>query len=679
MKKRVVENIGNSNPSRTVVRTWHHLWLTLGVIAAAVTALIDAVLLQRKFNFFTGGFLSVNHLTGAVDTIVFITTSLVADIGVIVPIIALVLWLCSLIRLNLKASVLTALVAAIGPVMAVNFISYRILEYMGDVFDLSLVFELAGQNLTEVLTVASAHLVMPLSILLGALGLLILLIRVANRYWKKPLPPTLSVVRLGLQSGVIFLVALLVTCGIAINSELMDYGLKRKPSAKLFFTIGESFSDIDRDGYGLLRRPRDPAPFNSQIFPYAVEIPGNGIDENGVAGDLPVGKVPYLDDSISVTRWKSRPNIILIVLESFRADLIGMTYDRKPITPVLNRLAREGISTEFAFAHGGYTVPARYHIFSGRLLTVRGGTTLIDDFRANGYEVAYFSAQDMSFGRDIFNIGFDHADVSYDARVEPHRRYTDFSTAGSIMLPYTVMVEQVTNFLASRHSDKPLFLYVNLQDAHFPYHHRYIRPLLNKTALPRAEISPDRASDLWSTYVNTAVNVDFAVGEIFEAAKRFLGDPSPGIIVLADHGESLYDDGFLGHGFTINDQQTRIPLIVANLPIILEQPSGQIQLRGAINRALEREAGESLPLILKENPTATVFQYLGNLRRPSQIALRGTRGRIIYDFRTDRVRISGNLWRHPNELTDEEFSAFQGMVNLWERMIIAVRVAQAEE
>lgn len=679
MKKRVVENIGNSNPSRTVVSTWQRLWLTLSVIAAVVVTLVDAVLLQRKFNFFTGGFLSVHYLKGPADTAVFIATSLIADVGVMVPIVVLTLWLCSLIRLNLKASILTALVAAIGPIIAVNVISYQILNYVGDVFDLPLAFELAGQSLTEVLTVASAHLVMPLALLLGAFGLLFVLIRVANGYWNMRLPQVPSIVRLSLQSGAIFLIALLVTCGVVASSELMDYGLRRKPSAKLFSIIGESLSDIDRDGYGLLRRPRDPSPFNSQIFPYAVEIPGNGIDENGVAGDLLADKVPYMDNSISVTRWKSRPNIILIVLETFRADLIGMLYEGKPITPVLNQLASEGISAELAFAHIGYTAPSRYHIFSGRLATGHGGTTLIDDFKANGYEVAYFSAQDVSFGGDIFDIGFDRADVSYDARVEQHRRYTDFTSAGSIALPFNVMVEQVTNFLASRDAHRPLFLYVNLQDAHFPYHHRYIRQLLNRTALSRAEISPDRSADLWSTYVNTAVNVDFAVGEILEAAKRFLGDPSPGIIVLADHGESLYDDGFLGHGFAINDQQTRIPLIVANLPIILEQPFGQVQLRGALNRALEHKAGESRSPVLKENPTATVFQYLGNLRQPSQIALRGTRGRIIYDFRTDRVRIFDNSWRHPNELTEEEFSAFQGLVNLWERMIIAVHAAQAEE
>lgn len=666
----------HENRPRAVMYTWRRLYLTVALIAAVVVNFVDAILLQRKLNFFTGGFLSIYHLKGFSDIVIFVITSFIADLGITIPITALTLWLCSKVRLNMKASMVAAFAAAIGPIVVADFMSYQILDYAGNVFDLALAFEIAGRSLSEVFAIASAHLFIPLSLLLSSLFVLFLVIWGANGYCQMPLQQSPGFVRLGLEGVAIFLTALFVTSISVVNSETLYNGLRRKPSSRVFSIIGQTLTDFDRDGYGLLSRPRDPVPFNSHIFPYATEIPGNGIDENGVAGDLPSNAVTNLD-SPRFTLWKSHPAVILIVLESFRADLIGRTYEKKQITPVLNGLSHEGISAQLSFAHIGYTAPSRYHLFSGGLMPGSNRITLIDDFKANGYEVAYFSAEDESFGGELFNIGFNRADVSYDARVEPHRRYTTFSSAGSIALPYNVIVEKVSKFLANRHSDRPLFLYVNLQDAHFPYHHRGIRPLLNQGALSRSEISPDRADKLWATYVNTAANVDAAVGEMLDAAKHYLKNHKPGIIVTADHGESLYDDSFLGHGFALNDIQTRVPLIIVNLPMVVEQPFGKSQMRHALNLALE-QAGENSSPVLRENPMAQIFQYMGDVRSPSQIAFRGINGRVIYDFRTDRVQIS-NWWKHPSELTNEEFSAFKKLVNFWESVVIESRAVKSEE
>jgi len=168
-----------------------------------------------------------------------------------------------------------------------------------------------------------------------------------------------------------------------------------------------------------------------------------------------------------------------------------------------------------------------------------------------------------------------------------------------------------------------------------------------------------------------------AVGEVLDVVQRLLKDPSPGIIVTADHGESLFEEGFLGHGYALNDVQTRIPLVVANLPMIIEQPFGQAELRDALRTALERETGSATTPILKVNPVRSVFQYLGRLRRPRQIALSGMSGRTIYDFRTGRVRFPSGRWKLPQELAEADFEAFLGLVHLWERMVIARKTGEA--
>jgi arylsulfatase A-like enzyme len=377
-----------------------------------------------------------------------------------------------------------------------------------------------------------------------------------------------------------------------------------------------------------------------------------------------------LQKSSSQARWKSHPNIILMVLETFRADLVGMDYDGKPVTPVLNKLAEQGVSHQRAYAHIGFTAPSRYHLFTGQL-NGRSSESLIDDFKTNGYEVAYFSAQDVSFGGKAYDVGFDRADIPYDARVDPELRYTTFTSPGSIALPYDVMIDKVTDFLATRSSERPLFLYINLQDTHFPYHHQHIRPLLNSSALPRSEIGPEKADELWSTYLNTASNVDFAVGEILNSANRYLSDSPPGIIVTADHGESLYDDGFLGHGFVLSDIQTRIPLIIVNLPLIIDHTFGHTQLRSALNNMLRKGVAEHTTPVLNENVNSNVFQYLGNIRRPSQIAFIHNEGRTTYDFRTGRIQAGKGSWKLPGELTVKEYSDYVNLVNSWERMMLS--------
>jgi len=367
-----------------------------------------------------------------------------------------------------------------------------------------------------------------------------------------------------------------------------------------------------------------------------------------VAGDLPLDAANALGEAeagFRADQWQHTPHIIFIMLESFRADLIGATYEGNAVTPVLADLATEGITTRSAFSHNGYTVQSRYHTFTGHLSPPNEGRTslgeksLIDDFKKNGYEVAFFSGQDESFGAEKMQIGFERADTAYDARVEVHRRYTKFSTPGSLGLPYDVLIERVKTFLNTRESTRPLFLYLNLVDTHFPYHHKTILPLINDVVLSRSEIRSERKNALKAMYLNTAANMDRAIGRVLDALRQVLGE-APGIIVTSDHGESLFEDNFLGHGYMINDAQTQIPLIVTGLPVVIEQPFGQNELRSVIHTALAKHPHDSQKPILRENEKKQVFQYIGTIERPRQIAMRSLSGRIIYDFRTGWVQIA---------------------------------------
>jgi hypothetical protein len=422
--------------------------------------------------------------------------------------------------------------------------------------------------------------------------------------------------------------------------------------------------------------PRDPVLFDARIRPYAPDLPGNGIDENGVGGDLPASLPPYVEPAGVSAPWRLKPDVVLVFLESVRADVIGQTYGGHPATPTLNALAAAGVSSSRAYSHNGFTVQSRLHLFTGSVADVRGPRTLIDDFLAQSYQTAYFSAQDESFGGAEYDVGFDRADVSFDARQDIDRRYTLFTTPGSLAIPYQVVVERVSSFLRERRRDRPLFLVVNLQDTHFPYRHAAIRPILSDVALDRSAIAPSRSDALRAMYLNTVRNVDEAIDAVLARVRTATGR-APGVIVVSDHGESLYDEGFLGHGYALNEAQTRIPLVVANLPIVVEEPFGQSDLRDAIALAFGAAVTGAAPQLLR-NPSKRVFQYLGSVERPAQIALTGIDGQIAHDFRTGKVRVDGTAWRRPETLGPDDFKRWRDLVQLWERMVLA-RVADSTE
>jgi arylsulfatase A-like enzyme len=361
--------------------------------------------------------------------------------------------------------------------------------------------------------------------------------------------------------------------------------------------------------------------------------------------------------------------VILIVLESFRADAVGAMVNGKAVTPILDELARGGVSVQRAYSHNGYTTQSRYHIMAGSLAGLRTGT-LIDDFKAQGYEVAYFSGQDESFGGAQFEVGFDRADVAFDARQAKDLRYSTFTTAGSLALPHTVVQSRVVEFLARRQKTRPLFLYINFHDTHYPYHHAGIAPLVSSAALPESQIQPSRIAALRETYLNTAANVDRAIGDTLRAVRQHL-PAAPAVIVTADHGESLFDEGFLGHGYALNDAQTRIPLVVTGLPLLLEEPVGQIDLRDALAAALTNPPAPGAAPVVAARPDKAVFQYLGNLNRPRQIAFETATSTIAYDFRTQLARVDHDQWRPVDALSAEASARLRALVHYWERMVLA--------
>lgn len=643
------------------------LWWRLTAVGALSMTVFDGLLLQKSKAFFTGGFLAPLHTSGPLEAAAFLLASFVVDLGFIGPAAALLLVVTSRLRLTAAARSLTVLFGGMAPLLFMDFVSYRLLTYLGDAFDLGLMFELTGSRPGEIVAVAAPQLWRLALLVAAAAAVLLTIIWSINRFGPGRPNATAAPWRPLAMPAVAILVAAVITTTVAsLGSETFEDGLRRKPSGRLAGSLVASLTDVDRDGFGLLGGMRDVELFDASVYPWALDAPGNGIDENGVGGDLPAQGVAYVEGTTAKSAWVRRPDVVLVVLESFRADAVGRQVDGRSVTPVLDRLALEGISSTRAYSHNGYTAQSRFHLLSGSLAGLRHGTSLIDDFAANGYETAYFSAQDESFGGEELGVGFDRAAVSYDARRDRDRRYSTFSTPGSLAVSFVTLEQRIAEFLATRDRSRPLFLYVNFHDTHYPYHHAQVAPLVSATVLPQSQIAPANQRALQEMYFNTAANVDAAVGRVLGKVAQAVTAP-PAVIVTADHGESLFDEGFLGHGYALNDVQTRIPFIVRGLPLVIEEPFGQVELRDAIGAALSMDSGDQGPTLVQADGKS-VFQYLGNINRPRQIGHVLVSGHIIYDFRKGRVigATGGG-----NGAAVHEQAAFLNLVHGWERLMLA--------
>ena len=649
-------------------RSWRWQWLQITLTAAVAATAIDAVLLQRKRSYFTGGFLSVDHVRNPIEGAAFLLSSVAADAAVIGVLVAATLWLCGRLALSRRLSWTLALVVGLGPFVVANVVTYQLLAYLGDAFDFALMFDLVGRNPSEIVAVSSEHLTQ-FAVMLGAALLILVALGWVIFRWGRHSPSAVERVRLLRAVALPLLLCVAGMVGLVAlrrSSDVLDNGLRRKPTGRLLAFVADTLADVDRDGFGVLGRPTDPAPFNGRIHPYAYEVPGNGIDDNGVGGDFPARTAIPSSANSTPPVFGNRPNVILIVLESFRADALGATFDNTPVTPILNALAARGASAR-AYSHNGYTAQSRNHLFTGALDSPPRGTTLLDDFKANGYETAFFSAQDESFGGPDLEVGFTKADHAFDARQDIDNRYTAFTTAGSLGLPFDVLNGHIRKFLESRRRDRPLFMYVNFYDTHFPYHHRKVQPLVSHVTLRQFEIGPSRVPELRAMYLNTVANVDRAIGELMQYATTSLGG-EPAVIITADHGESLFDEGFLGHGYALNEVQTRIPFVTLNLPLSIPEPIGQADLRDGVRQALARTTAAA-----PRGDAKRVFQYLGTIERPAQIGFISARDQIVYDFRINRVRFGDGAWQHPDSLPADQRAAWLDLVHTWEGYVLSRR------
>jgi choline-sulfatase len=277
---------------------------------------------------------------------------------------------------------------------------------------------------------------------------------------------------------------------------------------------------------------------------------------------------------------KSPPNVVLVTIDTVRADHVGCYSARGVVTTTLDSLAHDGVVFDDAISQVPLTWPSHTVIltglypfqngvqdFTGRSLESRF-RTVAQAFKANGYATGAVVSSfvlDQSFG---LARGFDHYDDAFSPKAYKER------DLGIVERRAEESVTHALDWLNRTPRRRPFFLWLHLYDPHSPYD-------------PPEPYHTDYHDKLYDGEIAYA---DHELGRLVSWLKRKQLYAGSLIVVLSDHGESLGEHGEKEHGFFIYNSTTRIPLIV-------KPPAGSGIRPGRITQPVETT--EVAPTLLR--------------------------------------------------------------------------------
>jgi hypothetical protein len=638
------------------------------LLVVAIIQLVEFLLLEVKYDLFTGGFLQPYAYLNWGERIAFIGLSLWMDLLLFGGIG--LLWYRFRSRLGTRPLVAAyffvfCCLSAMGVWLTLK---YEILSYFNDTINFLIIKNLGGGSLSTALSYfANETAIYGLAILALLIVFLIglkLVRRMACTDFKRN-PSRRSLFRPTTIALALF-ISVFITYFVTSDPALR-HGLKKKTSFWIVSNLLDQVTDVDRDGYGVFTFPLDPKPFDSSIYPGALDIPGNGIDENGYGGDFEW--VENEHDPLAQLPPRAGSNIILIVLESTRGDLLEKQINGKVVAPKIRKLALEGSTIEYAYSHTGYTVPSLTAIFNRSLSSKTNRVSLADYLEASGYSLSFISGEDESFGGGASKIGMDRPGAYlFDARSALDDRVYPSKNPASLRLSEARVLQAFKERSSQADWSQPQFFYINFQAAHFPYSHPSMPQLLVESPIPRSKIKEENREWLEATYWNAVAVADEAVGDIATYLQQLGVYEQTLIIIVGDHGESLFDDHFLGHGHALNDVQTHIPLIINKPNISVRSAIGQIDIADLIVQLATNRFDQAQ----WDAPDKIVPQIVGSWKHPQLIGTVSYGGaRTVLDHRTRKVFFSDlqkwadfdSAWNDP-----DLGPRTRNLINIWERV-----------
>lgn len=304
-------------------------------------------------------------------------------------------------------------------------------------------------------------------------------------------------------------------------------------------------------------------------------------------------------------------DIVLVTVDSLRADHAGWHgYDR-PTTSTLDGLAESGHTFINAFAHAGATRASFPSILASTYALMYGGTERLSDdqtlvsevlseagYRTGGFHSNVYLSEEFGYHRGFDQFSDGESEPSTTSRLRTFvRNNLDSDGAvyallqrlfnaterhagvelGSIYVDATDLTEEAIDWVEQTSSATGRFLWTHYMDVHHPYlppieHQEPFReaPVGERegTRLRRrmleapAEVTEDEHQKLLDLYDAEVRYVDYEIGRLLDRVFSIWGEDTV-VIFTADHGEEFREHGAYSHG-TLHDEGIHVPLIVAD-------------------------------------------------------------------------------------------------------------------
>jgi arylsulfatase A-like enzyme/Flp pilus assembly protein TadD len=252
-------------------------------------------------------------------------------------------------------------------------------------------------------------------------------------------------------------------------------------------------------------------------------------------------------------------NVVLITIDTLRADYVGYAGSGKVKTPNLDRLAAKGVAFTQARSPVPLTLPSHASLLTaayppahgvrvnGRDRLPEASETLAEAVKSKGYETAAFVSSFVLERRFGLAQGFDTYDDDLGTGVRQLEKLEAERKAGAV-------VDSFTAWLAGRSTEKPFFAWIHFYDPHAPYD----------------PPEPHRSQYPHDPYAGEVAYTDEMVGRVVsELERRGLLDRTV-LAVAGDHGEGLGEHGEETHSLLIYLSTLRVPFLLA-APGLIEE------------------------------------------------------------------------------------------------------------
>lgn len=281
------------------------------------------------------------------------------------------------------------------------------------------------------------------------------------------------------------------------------------------------------------------------------------------------------------------PNVLLIVMDTLRADGLSCYGATEHATPALDALAERGTLYERGYSTSSWTWPSTASILTGLPPEAHG----VIDEKACYLDGELETLAEVLRDRDLSTAAFVCNPIldpakNFDQGFETYDYSRDFRMSGAVVKEVSTWIDQ--------HRDARFFLYLHLIDPHHPVMARdedfarvgltrtppagapeqplieYARKLLEGGSVveggqidPNPIVPAEHQRWMSDAYRASVLSADHYVGEILRALEERGLDENTIVVFTSDHGEELFDHGLLGHGTTLYQELVRVPLIVA--------------------------------------------------------------------------------------------------------------------